>query len=278
MKNAIPLPTKSNPNRDELSHISPNGTWLNPSITSIEQLKDWILIKLGYPLQSVELSPEQLDVCIHDGISLYSKYAYVPERYLILNLNKYEPGKGIDLHEFKVMSVKSIALQRDHMFGMYGDSFFGPYAFLGQGQSFPFFNGGSGNWVGSWTTFHNANEFFQLSKEMCGNNPDFFYDKLTQRIVLMPEPRGSTLGQFILLTCQCEPPIEDYYGNEYCRRLILAEAKILLGTIRKKFSGVNLPGGGQIDTSIGDEGREEKSQALEDLMSSEAKGQCFIVC
>jgi DNA polymerase-3 subunit gamma/tau len=32
-----------------------------------------------------------------------------------------------------------------------------------------------------------------------------------------------------------EPPIEEYYGNEYCRRLILAECKILLGTIRKKF-------------------------------------------
>ena len=52
--------------------------------------------------------------------------------------------------------------------------------------------------------------------------------------------------------------MEEYFGNEFCRRLILAEAKILLGTVRKKFSGINLVGGGQIDTSIGDEGREEK--------------------
>ena len=57
---------------------------------------------------TVELTDEQLDVCIADGISLYSKYSYYPERYLLLNLKYYEPGKGIDLHEFKVMSVKHI--------------------------------------------------------------------------------------------------------------------------------------------------------------------------
>ena len=66
---------------------------------------------------TVELTDEQLDVCIHDGISLYSKYAYTPERYLILNLKYYEPGKGIDLHEFKVMSVKQISLPRDNIMG-----------------------------------------------------------------------------------------------------------------------------------------------------------------
>ena len=64
------------------------------------------MIKLGAPTMTVELSPEQLDVCIHDGIALFSKYSYYPERYLLLNLKYYEPGKGIDLHEFKVMSVK----------------------------------------------------------------------------------------------------------------------------------------------------------------------------
>ena len=38
--------------------------------------------------------------------------------------------------------------------------------------------------------------------------------------------------------------MEDYYGNEFVRRLVLAEAKILLGTIRKKFSSIQLIGGG----------------------------------
>jgi len=79
------------------------------------------------------------------------------------------------------------------------------------------------------------------------------------------------------LTCNQEPPIEEYYGNEYCRRLILAECKILLGTIRKKFASVQLIGGGTIDTSIGDEGKEEKQAALEDLIKSESRGQCCYI-
>jgi hypothetical protein len=153
--------------------------------------------------------------------------------------------------------------------------FFGPYAFFGQGTGFPFFQNGMGNYVGAWTTYHAISEFFNLSKEMMGNNPDFFYDKITQRLKLMPEPRSGMFGNCILATCNCEPPMEEYFGNEYCRRLILAEAKILLGTVRKKFSGINLVGGGQIDTSIGDEGREEKQAALEDLIKSESRGQFY---
>ena len=71
--------------------------------------------------------------------------------------------------------------------------------------------------------------------------------------------------------------MEDYYGNEYVRRLLLAECKILLGTIRKKFSSIQLIGGGQIDTTIGDEGREEKQQILENLQKDESQGQCWFI-
>lgn len=93
----------------------------------------------------------------------------------------------------------------------------------------------------------------------------------------MPAPNPAVSNQCILATCNCEPPMEEYFGNEFARRLILAEAKILLGTVRKKFTGVNLVGGGQIDTSIGDEGREEKQAALEDLIKSESRGQSFFL-
>ena len=59
--------------------------------------------------------------------------------------------------------------------------------------------------------------------------------------------------------------------------MILAECKILLGTIRKKFASVQLIGGGTIDTSIGDEGKEEKQAALGDLIKSESRGQCCYI-
>ena len=86
---------------------------------------------MGYPLVQVELTDEQLNLCIADAISLYSKYAFTPEKYLVVNLNFYEKDVGIDLSEFNIMSVKDIALQRDNIFGMQNDMFFGMYAFMG---------------------------------------------------------------------------------------------------------------------------------------------------
>ena len=273
MKNAV---KQRHQETDEI-HIEPESTFLNPGIRTLKQLKDWIYTKLGYPLISVELTDEQLNCCIADALSLYTKYCYIQDRYLQVNLRFYEPGEGIDLSEFNIMSVKDIALQRDNIFGMNNDTFFGMYACMGQGIGGPMFGMGRGDYVGSWVTYHNLHEFFDLSKRMTGNNPNFQYHRETKRLVLFPEPRGHYKDQCILLTCNVERPIEEYYGNEYFRRLCLAEAKIMLGTIRKKFSNVQLVGGGSIDTSIGDEGITEKQAALDDLIRSESKGQFFVV-
>ena len=62
--------------KDEV-HVNPNSTWANPGIKTIEQLKDWVLTKLGYPLVTIELTDEQINSCIADAIAIYSKYAYV---------------------------------------------------------------------------------------------------------------------------------------------------------------------------------------------------------
>lgn len=52
---------------------------------------------------------------------------------------------------------------------MYNDSFFSPYTFFGQGPGSPMFGLGSGNWTGSWVSYHNLHEFFDLTKRMMGS-------------------------------------------------------------------------------------------------------------
>lgn len=258
-------------------YVNPESTFINPGIKTEKQLKDWVLTKLGYPLVHVELTDSQLNSCIADALAVYTKYAYQPEKYLVVNLKHYKPHIGIDLTPFKVMSVKDISFQRDNIFGMGNDMFFGPYAFFGQGgYGSPLFGVGGGNWVGAWTTYHGIHEFFDLTKRMLGSQPDWQYSKETKHLILMPEPHFHG-DHYILLTCHTELPIHEYYGNEYVRRLVLAEAKILLGTIRKKFSSVQLIGGGQIDTTIGDEGKEEKQKIMDEIIHDEAKGQTWII-
>lgn len=176
------------------------------------------------------------------------------------------------------MSVKDISFARDNLFGLAGsDMFYSPYAFFGQGVGSPAFGLGSQSYVGTWTTYHNIHEWFDVSKRMMGSNPDWRWDKATQTLQLMPEPKHDGKDSFILLTVNQELPVEEYYGSEYMRRILLAKCKMLLGTIRKKFQGTALPGGGTIDTSIGDEGKEELNAALEDLIKSESCGQCCYI-
>jgi len=77
-----------------------------------------------------------------------------------------------------------------------------------------------------------------MAERLTGSNPDFVYDKFTKILKLMPEPRQHGHDQFVLAICNCEPKMEEYYGNEYVRRLALGYCKQLLGTIRKKFAGI----------------------------------------
>jgi hypothetical protein len=262
---------------DEEILIKAESTWLNPAIKTKEELINWVLVNLGWPTITVELEENQLNVCIQNALEKYTKYAsFGVDKFLLVNLAHYIPGKGLDLKKFNISSVKDISFQRDNAFLMNGDLFWGPYAFLGQGGGYPFFNSNGTNFTGSWVTWHAVNEFFELSKRMTGSNPDFQYHKETKLLQLMPEPSAGKT-QVALLTCQVEPPLKELYGNEYVKRLTLAYAKILLGTVRKKFSGTQLIGGGQIDTTIGDEGRDELNKIMEDIIKDESIGQTWVI-
>ena len=105
-------------------------------------MKDWILVSLGYPLNTVELDDNQLNLVISNAIRLFTRYEYHEDSFLVVNLKYYKPGEGLDLHDFHIMSVKDIATQRDTVFGNGADQFFGMYAFMGQGQGSPMFNMG----------------------------------------------------------------------------------------------------------------------------------------
>lgn len=85
MKNAV----KRHDVKNESPKIEAKSTWLNPGIKTIEQLKDWVYVSLGYPLVTVELTDEQLNLCIADAMSLYSKYCYTPVKYLVVNTKFY---------------------------------------------------------------------------------------------------------------------------------------------------------------------------------------------
>jgi hypothetical protein len=95
--------------QDDRGYVRPESTYLHPGIRTLKELKDWVLIKLGWPTLTVELTDEQLDSCVADAIATYSKYCYMEEKYLTVNLRFYKPHVGLDLKDFNIVSVKDIS-------------------------------------------------------------------------------------------------------------------------------------------------------------------------
>ena len=256
--------------------INPYSTWLHPGTHEFEEVKQWILTSLGWPSITVEISDSQLCTAIANALRIFTKYKYYPPKYLMLDLFNYKRGIGLDLSPFNVMSIRDIGYQRDNMMGFGMDMFFSPYSYMGQGALGPFFGMGNGNAIGSFTTFQCMNEWFDMVQRMCGSNPSFQYDKFTKMLTLMPEPKCAGNGhRFIVAVCFVEPPIQELLGEDYLLRLALAEAKIIVGTVRKKYNGTQLLGGGQIDTEIFNEGKEERDKLIEEIQKCEGMGQSF---
>ena len=77
----------------------------------------------------------------------------------------------------------------------------------------------------------------------------------------------------MVIEAEIEPPLDELYCNEHVKRMTLAFCKQMLGTIRGKFDGMNLPGGGTVSKDIGAEGKEELDKVLENLRAETAFGQ-----
>ena len=270
---------------NEDTTVKAENTYMHPAIDSKKELIDWVLTMLGYPLVTVELTDSQLDVCIANALQLYTKYAYFPTQYLVVNLADYKPNEGICLKKWNVASVRQISVgyQGNGLYGLdAGDVFFGMGAFMRtQFAQSGFLGSGMGNhWSGNWITYQNFQEYAHMVNRMCGSNPDWIYHKATFMLQLIPEPVISTSSKKFMsaaLTVECEPPLCELYGNEYVKRLVLAYAKILLGTVRSKFTGVQLVGGGQLNTAIGDQGQQELQHLIETIKKDESRGNMFFI-
>jgi hypothetical protein len=87
------------------------------------------------------------------------------------------------------------------------------------------------------------------------------------KIRLMPTPRGSfpVVVEYIPMVYHFRSP----NAREVCKRMLVAESKIILGNTRSKYGGIPSPDGGTIQfngDALRTEGMEEKKQALQDAI------------
>jgi hypothetical protein len=251
------------------------SNYSNFGVTSREDLKQYILNFLGYPLIQVEITDQQLDFAIDTAIEQFTKFADQDEDYLVLPIEDYQEGEGIILPH-NVTSCFSL----DSMFesGGRGQPYNTLFSLDAQFRNSMFdmgiFQGGiRGGFVG-WHLFH---EKIELFKRMLGQRFTFNWNVRSKLLKLIPDPTQLKLTGFLIIGCYIIRDDTFQYGEDLVKRLALAYTKMIVGEVRKKFQGTTLLGGGSLNTEIYAEGLAERDAVLEQIQAVEGPVNNFLI-
>lgn len=238
------------------------------NITSVSGMRDYIKIKLGHPVITVEISDDQLDWIISDSAEIVNRYMYGEASYKdFVAINLSAGQSEYDLSGENINDSIDILLTNTVDGGI--NSLFTPSnAILG----------------GNSDIIHNISEFQLMDYEM-----SMMYLKLIdnefavkyridyiqsqQKLLILPTPDEDMSGY---LEVYKKETAENLYNNILFKTLCIAEAKILWGGILSKYS-VQLPGGGSINgDAIKSDGKEEKEKVMEKIESEGEPTDFFI--
>lgn len=242
------------------------SNYINFSIQTREQIKNYILSKLGYPLITVEITDEQLDIVINEAVEEFTKYVTQEKKWLGYDLSTYNETSGFILPS----NVTSIfALEENNVLGGtqggINTLFSVQNAMWSQGFFPTFIRGDDG---GAWVTYELAMQYIDLVKRMTGGGFQFEYYDRTKQLLLYPNPKKLGQTGWVCFGCNTLRDDDYQYGESWVKRYSLALAKQIIGEIRIKYGSTPLLAGGSIDTSMKDEGRSEQERYLEELMST----------
>lgn len=257
------------------------------------KLKKYVKMKLGWPIVSIEITDEQLDFCIDEACEVYSKWVHYDQEYYALNLKNVSPitkenpngnyleGKGYRLPD-RIVGINQIHEGRLSWFSNMGtdlDFFLYNAGFTPGCNMFGGANGGNMLQGGMFLDLYlYQNALKGITQLISGYRFTFNYNERSKFLMLDPDPQVTKTGTgVIILECFTVRDEDELLGEDYVKRLAVALTKQMVGQVRAKFgSGITFPGGGQVDSKILDEGKEEYNAILEELKQTEPPYMFFL--
>ena len=129
-----------------------------------------------------------------------------------------------------------------------------------------YFSYAMGNYGFDLVSWYILKQWLETREKMLSTKRYFKFDERTQHLVLLPEPRAGERF-YGCVSCYVEKPIRDIIKEPWVFQYALALTKITLGRVRGKFGNAQLFGGTNLDTSILQEGLQEKKE-LEEMMTT----------
>lgn len=267
------------------------STYANFAIKDRDKLKNYIKMKLGWPIVSIEATDEQFDFAIDEAVEVYSKWVTYDDAYYALDFPKikpiseedptgsYDKDQGFKLPDC-VISISRIHEASSALYSNTGNSMDFLLSNSGMYPTNPF--GGSNiNSMysgGMFLSVYLWQNYCKMWSQPMGYNWVFNYNERTKFLRLYPDPMVKKNGpRTCVLECKIVRPEEQLYGEDIVKRLSVALVKQMVGQVRAKFgSSIAFPGGGQIGTDILNEGKEEYDKIIEELQKTQPPFMFFL--
>lgn len=224
-------------------------------------LKEYLMTQLGYPLVRVELTENHLIMAIHDSISQFLKY----DSFNSIYMEKFTP----DMNNFiKLPDHINTGMIRDVFFETNDNVF---------STSLPT-DGSVTVGLPLNSIFDVSMGFLDLTKyymaRMSLANADSILGternwEILNGGIKIYQTKNKVRNTVGVLFAKFLMPIE-FEGDDWIRRFALARAKIMLGIIRRKFSGFAAAGGtASVDgDTLVSEGKTEETDLITELKES----------
>ncbi len=131
-----------------------------------------------------------------------------------------------------------------------------------------YFSYAMGNYGFDLISWYVLKQWLETREKMLSTKRYFKFDERTQHLLLLPEPKEKERF-YGVVSCYVEKPIRFLIKEPWVYQYALALTKITLGRVRGKFGNAQLFGGTSLDTSILQEGLQEKKE-LETMLTSGA--------
>lgn len=235
------------------------SNYLNFAVKDRTAIKKYIMMQLGWPLVQPEIYPDQLEACINDAVEIFSEYVIQEKKFFAVNLEFYnEHEEYIQLPE-NIQSVVDIRESGD--VSSVNTLFSVPNQMANAGA---WYVAGSGN-AADWSYYEISMQYIDLIKRLTASKYTYEYNPRNQRLTLYPNPKKIKSKGFITVGAYTIRSDDQMYGEKWVKDFAVAKAKQIVGTVRMKYAGTALPGGGTIDTSLKEEGRADEQMLIERL-------------
>jgi hypothetical protein len=221
--------------------------YLNFSLQTRDQVADWVLKKLGWPLIQIEITSDQIDIALNDAVEEFTEYVIQERQYLVLALSAYSSVSGFTLPN-NVQSIFALEECQAGPLGGINTLFSVKNQLYNEGLYPPFMPGGG------WITYELSLQYIEMVQRMTASKFYFEYDQRAKRMTLIPDPNFQDNPGWIVVGCNVIRKEDQQYGETWVKRMTLAFAKQIIGQVRSKFNGTQLLAGAQINQEIKQEG------------------------